>query len=133
MVALSTGTAVHDFVLSLHNQRENQVVWLNVNTIPLFQDNSKKPYQVFVALENISTQKRLNDIRNARQKLLEFSVTHSLDELLVETLDELETLTNSTIGFYHFYSEKQKNISLQAWSSRNSSKFCHVEGLQAHF
>lgn len=54
----------------------------------------------------------------ARMRLLHFADTQDLDQLLRATLDELETLTQSQIGFYHFLEADQQTLSLQAWSTR---------------
>lgn len=133
MVALKSGQPVKDFTLAVYNPRQKSYTWLQVNAIPLFIEKGEKPDQVLVTIDDISEKKRLENIRNARQKLLEFSVDHSLDDLLVETLNALEELTQSSIGFYHFYDESQQDITLKAWSTRTSQEFCHVEGLKTHY
>ena len=50
---------------------------------------------------DITARKRAENIMQARLRLLEFANTHSTDELLTATLDEIEALTGSNIGFYH--------------------------------
>jgi GAF domain-containing protein len=69
----------------------------------------------------------------ARFRLLQYALTHSLGELLRETLDEAERLTGSAIGFYHFLEEDQQTISLQAWSSRTLAEFCTAEVARGHY
>jgi len=68
-----------------------------------------------------------------RLTLLEFAMTHSLDEVLQKTLDEVENLLESPISFYHFVEEDQKTLSLQAWSARTLNEFCKTEGKGLHY
>jgi two-component sensor histidine kinase len=63
-----------------------------------------------------------------RLRLFEFAATHSLNELLQKTLDEVGELTQSPIGFYHFMESDQKTLTLQAWSTRTIKEFCTAEG-----
>ncbi|MDD2542209.1 MAG: GAF domain-containing protein, partial [Desulfuromonadaceae bacterium] len=84
-------------------------------------------------LRDISEQKRTQEILEARLRLMEYSLTHSIDELLRETLDEVENLTGSSIGFYHFLDSDQQVLTLQAWSTRTSTQFCKVEGNGNHY
>ncbi|MBN1782710.1 GAF domain-containing protein [bacterium] len=72
-------------------------------------------------------------ILQARVRLFQFAMTHSLDELLEETLNEVEQLTESTISFYHFVNPDQKTLTLQNWSSRTKMDFCRAQGKGAHY
>jgi len=75
------------------------------------------------------TERKQNEAVNAsRLHLVQFSLTHSLDELLEETLNETEKLTGSLIGFYHFVEDDQDTLTLQAWSTRTK-----VEGKGLHY
>ena len=69
----------------------------------------------------------------ARLRLAEFSLTHDLDQLLEEALNEAERLTGSLIGFYHFVDDDQEHLSLQTWSTRTKSEFCKAEGAVQHY
>lgn len=69
----------------------------------------------------------------ARLRLIEYSFTHSLAELLRKTLDEAEALTGSCIGFYHFMNSDQQMLTLQAWSTRTATCFCKAEGAGNHY
>lgn len=82
---------------------------------------------------DITDRKRVENIRNARLHLLHFAATHSLDELLQATLDELEVLTDSQIGFYHFLEADQQTLSLQMWSTRTLRDMCTAEGKGRHY
>ena len=133
MVALRTGEPVRDHVVGVYNPRRQGFVWMNVNATPLFLEGEGPPYQVIVTLHDITGQTRLNDIHLARHNLLQFAETHTLEEILVATLNELERLTGSLVGFYHFYDAEQQDVHLQAWSTRTASNFCRAEGQGTHY
>jgi PAS domain S-box-containing protein len=82
---------------------------------------------------DISEQKRTRRIIDARLRLMEYSLTHTMDELLRQTLDEVENLTGSCVGFYHFLDSDQQMLSLHSWSTRTVSQFCKAEGTGSHY
>jgi PAS domain S-box-containing protein len=74
-----------------------------------------------------------DSIVQARLRLMQFANTHTLDELLQVTLDEIETLTGSTIGFFHFLEAGQKKLWLQAWSTNTLQNMCKAESKDSHY
>jgi PAS domain S-box-containing protein len=84
-------------------------------------------------LKNLSESKSLENILKVRRYLLQFALTHSMEELLQATLDQLEKLTGSQIGFYHFLEADQKTLSSQTWSTRTLKRFCKAEGTSLHY
>jgi len=84
-------------------------------------------------LLDITERKRSEAIWQARARLAEFASTHSLGELLTATLDEVEALTDSRIGFYHFLEADQHTLSLQAWSTRTVRESCTAQGFDRHY
>ncbi len=70
---------------------------------------------------------------DVRLRLFEYSTKNSLEELLQKTLDEIEVLTKSFIGFYHFVDKNQKSLILQSWSTRTEEEFCRAEGKEMHY
>jgi len=87
-----------------------------------------------MALESEILQRRQEEkLIRLRLSLLEFAATHSLEEVLQQTLDEVGTLVESPIGFYHFVESDQKTLSLQAWSTRTLREFCKAEGRGLHY
>ena len=72
-------------------------------------------------------------IIQARLRLMQFANTHTLDELLQFALDEIETLTGSTIGFFHFIEADQKTLWLEAWSTNTLQNMCEAEGKDRHY
>ena len=78
-------------------------------------------------VRDITRQRREEALLQARLRLIEFSADATIEELLRETLKELEGLTGSQIGFYHFVDESTQSIELQVWSERTLPHFCKVE------
>ncbi|MBN1978696.1 MAG: GAF domain-containing protein [Anaerolineae bacterium] len=83
--------------------------------------------------EQAAERKQAEEIIRLRLRLFEFAADHSLDELMQKALDEIEEITHSSIGFYHFVEADQKTLSLQAWSTRTMQEFCKAEGKGMHY
>lgn len=83
--------------------------------------------------EDISERKQSRDIQDARSRLLEYAQGHSLQELLVATLDEAEAITQSQIGFYHLLDADERTLRLTAWSNATLGHYCRAEGLGQHY
>ncbi|WP_295612869.1 diguanylate cyclase [uncultured Lamprocystis sp.] len=69
----------------------------------------------------------------ARLRLIALAPSHGLTELLRATLDEVEALTGSTIGFYHFINADQRTIALQTWSTNTTQNMCQAQGEGQHY
>jgi PAS domain S-box-containing protein len=99
----------------------------------IYRDDDGEVVGVFAAARDV-TERKQNEAANAvRLHLVQFALTHSLDELLEETLNEAERLTGSLIGFYHFVEEDQNSLTLQTWSTRTKAEFCTAEGKGLHY
>ncbi len=70
---------------------------------------------------------------DTRLSLIEYSRTHTLDDLLTRALDIVGAFVNSPIGFYHFVEPDQKTLSLQQWSTRTLEEFCETEARGVHY
>jgi PAS domain S-box-containing protein len=88
---------------------------------------------VAVHVEDVTMRVRQEAMLRARLDLMDFAVSHELDEILVHTLDLVEALTDSRIGFYHFVLQDGETLALHAWSTRTSAEFCHAEGKGRHY
>ena len=84
-------------------------------------------------ITDITAAKRAERVQAARLRLVEYSIGHSLDELLQATLDEIEALTGSSIGFYHFLDADQNTLVLQTWSTNTLQNMCKAEGKGLHY
>jgi PAS domain S-box-containing protein len=84
-------------------------------------------------LRDITERRRNSKINAARLRLMQFAATHPLDELLEETVNEAEKVTDSLIGFYHFVDDDQQALTLQNWSTRTKGQFCKARGKGLHY
>jgi PAS domain S-box-containing protein len=133
IVALKTGKPVRNRVVGVYNNRIGAFRWVTANAIPLFVPGEEAPREVFVTLHDITSRKLVEKVVASRLHLMQFADSHTMDELLQETLDEVGTLTDSPIGFYHFLESDQKTLSLQAWSTRTLREMCTAEGKGRHY
>ncbi len=88
---------------------------------------------ILINSRDITERKRAEELLLIRMRLMDIAETSSLGELLQKTLDEVEALTQSRIGFYHFVEADQTTLSLQAWSTRTEKEFCTAQGKGLHY
>jgi PAS domain S-box-containing protein len=96
-----------------------------------FISQGKKATQVII--NDITERKRSQELIQLRLRLMDYAATHSLEEFLRKTLDEIGELTNSPIGFFHFVEADQHTLSLQTWSTRTLNEFCTAAGEGLHY
>lgn len=108
-----------------HRLASGEVRQVSVLTSPIVVNGQKL---LFSIVTDITERKKAEGLLNARMLLMEHATKHTLDELLTETLDQIEELTGSSIGFYHFVDSDHMNLTLQAWSTRTAKEFCKIEG-----
>jgi PAS domain S-box-containing protein len=112
--------------------KDGSTIWTIISANPIL--DSKGNYAgAFNLITDITESKRIKDIMQARLRLLEFSESHSMEEFLTAVLDEIEALTGSKIGFYHFLEADQITLSLQAWSTNTLKHMCAAEGKGSHY
>ncbi len=126
-----SGDVVRDEELEMQKADGNRV-WISL-TVDAIRDAQGQIQESRSMVVDITERKRAENIRNARLHLLQFAAAHSLDELLQATLDDLEVLTDSQIGFYHFLEADQQTLSLHAWSTRTLRELCKAEGKGRHY
>ncbi len=113
-----------------HLTKDKQCIPIEVNARLIeFEDKAA----MLAVGRDISDRKRTESILHARLRLLEFATSHSSVELLQAALDELETLTGSVIGFFHFLEPDQQTLALQTWSTNTLSTMCQAEGEGRHY
>lgn len=65
-VALKTGLPIYEKTLGFYNFLKKQEVWAVVSAIPQFHSDEKKPYQVFVTIQDITLIKQIEkELRNS--------------------------------------------------------------------
>ena len=99
---------------------------------PWFSSEGELAGLIGVILET-TEQKRAENIIRARVGLFEFAASHTVEELLQKTLDEVGALVNSPIGFYHFVHTDQETLTLQTWSTQTIKEFCKAKGKGLHY
>lgn len=77
--------------------------------------------------------RQTQDVMDLRISLIEYSLAHDMQESLTQALDEVCSLSNSPIGFYHFVEADLQTLSLQAWSTRTLNEFCTTEEHGLHY
>ncbi|MDO8834403.1 MAG: PAS domain S-box protein [Vicinamibacterales bacterium] len=97
------------------------------------RDEAGEPVGLCGIGTDVTDRHRMELILQARLRLIDYSLDHSLEEVLVATLDEVEMITNSRVGFYHFLGADQRTLALQAWSTRTSREMCQAEGKGLHY
>jgi PAS domain S-box-containing protein len=102
-------------------------------TVSPIRDSEGGIVAVSTIARDIAERKRAENIMQARLRLSEFANSHSMDELLTATLDEIEELTGSAIGFYHFLESDQRTLSLQNWSTNTLKTMCTAVGKGSHY
>jgi PAS domain S-box-containing protein len=103
------------------------------STLVPIRDETNRIHRIIGISRDITERKRNEAINASRLHLIQFAATHSLDELLEETLNEAEKLTGSLIGFYHFVDDDQISLTLQNWSTKTKAVFCKAEGKGNHY
>jgi diguanylate cyclase (GGDEF)-like protein len=76
--------------------------------------------------DDMNARKKAEEVLRLRLRLWEFASKHDFSEIMQKALDEIEGLTDSKIGFFHFVEEDKGTLSLQAWSSGTIREFCHA-------
>jgi PAS domain S-box-containing protein len=128
--------------------RDGKVVGLANHTLLIARDGTEIPIadsgapvldstgvvaRVVLVFRDQTEERRLEHLMQIRMSLVDYATDHSMDELLVRTLDDVGRMVGSPIGFYHFYDEETGNLTLQQWSTRTRNEYCKAEGQGAHY
>ncbi|MEI6125591.1 MAG: ATP-binding protein [Pseudomonadota bacterium] len=105
--------------------------WVAERIAPLRNTHSEI-IGVITTIRDITDHKLNEFIFTSKMHLSKFVISHTLNELLVETLNRIELLTRSTIGFFHFLDKDQQTLTLQNWSSNTRNKMCTAKGKGRH-
>jgi len=88
---------------------------------------------VILVFRNQTEERFAASLLKARLNIVEYSVSHTTQELLQNALDEICDLIASPIGFFHFVENDQVTLSLQTWSTKTKKEFCKAEGKGFHY
>jgi PAS domain-containing protein len=111
---------------------KGQRKWLDTQAVP-FRNEQGEIVALLGITRDITDKKKANAIFDAQVRLNAIASTSGLDDMLQAVLDEAETLTGSSIGFFHFLEDDQITLNLQAWSTRTLSSMCTAEGKGQHY
>ena len=95
-------------------------------------DDDGKPVEILGVSRDI-TERKTDGKCNTRGNESERNCRCALDELLQNTLDEVESLTGSQISFLHFLEPDQITLHLQMWSTNTLKNMCTAEGKGNHY
>ena len=84
-------------------------------------------------LLHVQQRYQVERVLKSRLQIAQFADAHSLDELLQFTVDKLERLTASMVGYFHFVESDQRSISLQAWSTNTIQSMCNTDLSKKHY
>jgi PAS domain S-box-containing protein len=104
-------------------------LWVHIDAIAS-DDHGRECRAV---LTDVSERRRIEQSLRFRVSLLDYAASHSLEELLQETLQLVGDLTDSPIGFYHFVEPDQNTLRLAAWSRRTVKEFCSAKRQGDHY
>ncbi|MBX3006770.1 MAG: PAS domain S-box protein [Melioribacteraceae bacterium] len=97
------------------------------------RDEKGNPLRAVGTHTDIHERKMTELLMDARIRLNEYSINHTLDELIQKVLDELEILTESKIGFFHYVEEDQRTLRLEMWSTNTINSMCTLEAKGRHY
>jgi PAS domain S-box-containing protein len=86
-----------------------------------------------VVAVDITARKRSEALTAIRLRLQEFASSHSPTDLLQKALDEVEAVTGSRMGFFHYLKADQRTPSLQVWSTRTVSELDTAQEKPRHY
>ena len=125
---------------------EGNRLWYQHIIAPVKDDQQKFEYLLIVSMDiselkkaeqslQIAKEKaeKNNQINEARLKLIGFSESHTTGEIIEETLNIAEKISDSKIGFFHFVEDDQETVTLQNWSSQTKAKYCQAQNQGEHY
>jgi PAS domain S-box-containing protein len=101
--------------------------------VHLVRDENGEPLHYYSFITDTSERKKAEEALQIRLKLREYADAHTMDDLLQYLLDQAEHVTGSRIGFFHFFDEDRKKLTLQAWSDNTIRNMCTAQGKGAHY
>jgi PAS domain S-box-containing protein len=84
--------------------------------------------QTYCVFQDVTKRKHSEDLREAHLKLIEFSLNHSIKELINKFLVVIEELTSSNISFFHLFEDDQVDLRLGTLAGRPTEDM----GLRGH-
>lgn len=83
-------------------------------------------------LKHIQQRYQVERVLQARLRIIQYANSHTLEEILQFTVDELESLTGSESGYFYFIDADERTTRLQTWSTHTLEALCQVSGGETH-
>ncbi len=96
--------------------REGREVPIAVSSAPI-RDDQGEVSGVVLAFRDRTGERNAQRLQSVRLELLEYQVTHSLDDFLARALDLIGGMVDSPAGFYHFAGPDQRTLFFRQGSS----------------
>jgi PAS domain S-box-containing protein len=127
---IRAGKSIHHYEAK-RCRKDGRIIDVSLAVSPIL-DATGKITGISTIAHDITRQKTSAAINASRLHLIEYSLAHSLSELLEETINEIEKLTKSQLGFFHFIEEDQGKVALENWST-NTQTQCGAKGIGMHY
>ena len=88
---------------------------------------------LYTIIHDVTERKHYEITTELHIALLQMVGNRLIEELLQLALDKAELLTESSIGFFHFVSDDERSLSLQAWSTNTKKNMCTALGEGLHY
>ncbi|MBT4818351.1 MAG: PAS domain S-box protein, partial [Lentisphaerae bacterium] len=96
------------------------------------RDSGGEPVGMIGVSTDITERDRQERATAALLRLLDYAGGHTVRQLLQRFLDEVEDITMSEIGFFHFLEPDEETVLLQMWSTNTVETMCEVEDRPRH-
>jgi PAS domain S-box-containing protein len=127
---IRAGKSIHHYEAK-RCRKDGKIIDVSLAVSPIL-DATGKITGISTIAHDITREKTSAAINASRLHLIEYSLAHSLSELLEETINEIEKLTKSQLGFFHFIEEDQGKVALENWST-NTQTQCGAKGIGMHY
>jgi PAS domain S-box-containing protein len=117
MIALETGSAVHDTIMGVFHPKENGYVWININAYPLFRTGEKKPYMVYSVFEDITNRKKAEESLIESEKRYRDYIESSPIGILIHNKEGKILVYNKELENITGYS-KEECSNIDDWTNR---------------
>jgi PAS domain S-box-containing protein len=137
MVTLSTGKPCSNVVMGFYRS-SGELVWLKLDSQPLFQDSQTKPYAVITTFSDITEQKQLQDDPTSNNLGDRFSVESSLQEqksqfrAICETIPQQiwTALPNGCLDYVNPSRHQYSGVASEQLLDRHWADFLHGDDVQ---
>jgi PAS domain S-box-containing protein len=102
-------------------------------TINTLKESPEGTIQYLIVCTNVTEKRREERLAKIENRLIAYSHDATEKELLEYILDEMEDVTGSKIGFFHYLDANQEAVTLQAWSSNTKKTMSEIEGIPPHY